>query len=64
MLIDLNRESMKIGLKINKTKTKVMFNDKVTSNDIKIDGETLEEVDKYIYENSTSMIAQTQTQRK
>ena len=30
MLTDLKRESMKIGLKMNKTKTKIMFNDKVT----------------------------------
>ena len=48
MLTDLNRESMKIGLNMNKTKTKIIFNDKVTSNEIKIDGKTLE-VEEYIY---------------
>ena len=40
---------MKINLKMNKTKTKVMFNDKVTPNEIKIDGKTQEEVQEYIY---------------
>ena len=49
MLTDLSRESMKMGLKMNKTKTKVMFIDRVTSNEIKIDGKTLEEVEEYIY---------------
>ena len=49
MLTDLNKESMKIGLKINKTKTKIMFNDKVTPNEIKINGKTLEEVEECVY---------------
>ena len=42
-------ENMKIGLKMNMTKTKVMFNDKITTNEIWINGKTLEEVDEYIY---------------
>ncbi|WP_440994831.1 hypothetical protein [Cysteiniphilum litorale] len=49
MLNDLNKESMKVGLRMNRTKTKVMFNDKVSKKVIQIDGETLEEVDEYIY---------------
>ena len=49
MLNDLNKESMKVGLKMNRTKTKVMFNDKVPKKLIQIEGETLEEVDEYIY---------------
>ena len=48
MLTDFYRETMKIGLKMNKTKTKVMFNDRITPNEIKIDGKTLEEVEEYI----------------
>ena len=28
---------MKLGLKMNQSKTKIMYNDKVTPNDIKID---------------------------
>ena len=52
MLTDLNRESMKIGLKMNKTKTKIMFNEKVTSNEIKIVEKTLE-VEEYIYLKKT-----------
>ena len=39
---------MKIGLKMNKTKTKANFNDKITSNEIKIDRKTLD-VEEYIY---------------
>ena len=49
MLSDLNRESLKVGLKMNKRKTKVMFNTNVQSNTIKIDNETIEEVDEYSY---------------
>ena len=36
---------MKVGLKMNQTKTKVMFSDEVIQNEIKIDGKTLEEVE-------------------
>ena len=49
MLNDLNRESIKVGLKMNRKKTKVMFNNKVPQKVIQIEGETLEEVDEYIY---------------
>ena len=34
---------------MNKSKTMIMFNDKVTPQDIKIDGKDLEQVDEYIY---------------
>ena len=54
ILSDLNRKIMKIGLKMNKTKTKVMLNDKVTPNDIRIDGKTLEEVEEYIYRTANN----------
>merc|ERR1711989_16583 len=36
MLDDLNRESKKVGLKMNKSKTMIMFNGQVTPQDIKI----------------------------
>ena len=49
MLNDLNRESLRVGLKMNKSKTKVMFNDNMQSEEIKIGTETLEEVNEYIY---------------
>ena len=49
MLNDLNKESLKVGLKMNKSKTKVMFNSKVQSKEITVDGEDLEEVKEYIY---------------
>ena len=49
MLTDLSRESNKVGLKMNKGKTKLMFNDKATKKPIKIDDEALEEVKEYIY---------------
>jgi len=34
---------------MNKSKTMIMFNDKVTPQAIKIDGEDLEQVDEYVY---------------
>ena len=49
MLSDLNREIKKVGLKMNRTKTKVMFNDKVQKKVIQVGGEALEVVDEYIY---------------
>ena len=49
MLSDLNKESNKVGLKMNKGKTKVMFNDKANKGTIRIDEEALEEVNEYIY---------------
>ena len=49
MLNDLNRESLKVGLKMNKSKTKVMFNDNVPKVEINIGIEALEEVHEYTY---------------
>ena len=49
MLTDLNTENKKVGLKMNKTKTNVMFNSTAQKEPIEIDGEQLEEVDEYIY---------------
>ena len=54
---------MKIGLKVNKTKMKVMFNDKITSNEIKIDGKTLEEVEEYIYLGQRIALKKTTTEK-
>ena len=48
MLDDWNRESKKVGLKMNKSKTMIMFNDKVTPQAITIDGKALEQVDEYL----------------
>ena len=36
MLDDLNRESKKVDLKMNKSKTMIMFNDKVTPKPLKL----------------------------
>jgi len=36
MLDDLNRKSKKVGLKKNKSKTMIMFNDKVTPKPLKL----------------------------
>ena len=49
MLTDLNTENKKVGLKMNKTKTNVMFNSTAQKVPIEVDGEQLEEVDEYIY---------------
>ena len=40
---------MKVGLKMNRKKIKVMYNNKVPQKVIQIEGETLEKVDEYIY---------------
>ena len=52
MLEELNREGMKDGMKMNKKKTRVMFNTqgkKYQRTGIKIDNEKIEEVEEYIY---------------
>ena len=49
MLNDLHSRSTKVGLKMNKSKTKVMFNNLTLPADIKIDGQTLEHVNNYVY---------------
>ena len=49
MLTDPNRESFKVGLTMNKTQTEKLFNDKIIYTTIRIERDTLEEVDKYIY---------------
>ena len=49
MLSDLNNESRKVGLKMNMSKTKVMFNMYADNKEMKIGSETLEEVSKYTY---------------
>ena len=49
MIQDLCRESLKAGLKINREKTKVMFNKNAISKVIKVEGVTLEQVEKYNY---------------
>ena len=49
MLNDLNRESLKVGLKMNRSKTKVMFNRNANRLTIKIEDEDLEQVEEYNY---------------
>ena len=49
MLNDLNRESFKVGLKMHKGKTRLMFNDKTQRRVIRVDNETLEVVEEYNY---------------
>lgn len=46
---DVNRESLKVGLGMNKKKTKVMFKSRVHFKQIHVQGEAQEVVDKYIY---------------
>ena len=41
----LNRESLKVGLKLHKGKTRIMFNDKPQRRVIRVDNETLEVVE-------------------
>ena len=49
MLKDLQRESLKVGLKINLSKTKCMSNSKVTPKNIKLHDTEIELVNDYIY---------------
>ena len=49
MLYDLNRESLKVGLKMHKGKTRVMFNDKAKRRVISVDSKALEVVEEYNY---------------
>ena len=49
MLEELNRESLKVGLKMNKKKTKIMFNRHIQAEQIQIQNEALEVVDEYVY---------------
>ena len=46
---ELSNESSKIGLKMNLSKTKVMYNQHVEKKEIKIHGETIGIVDEYVY---------------
>ena len=49
MLSDLNKESLKVGLKMNRSKTKVMYNDNTQRRVIKVEEEIIEEVQEYNY---------------
>ena len=49
MLSDINKESKKVGLKMNKAKTKILLNSKASVEPITIDNEQLEKVNEYIY---------------
>jgi len=46
---ELSNESSKIGLKINLSKTKIMYNQHAEKKEIKISGETIGIVDEYFY---------------
>ena len=48
MVTELHNESSKVGLKMNKNETRSMFINTVPTN-IRIDCETLETVDHYVY---------------
>ena len=49
MLNNLNRESLKAGLRIHKGKNRVMLNDKAQRRVIRMDNKTLEVVEEYNY---------------
>ena len=49
MISELNSESNKVGLKMNISKTKVMFNIHADKKEVRIGSEILEEVSKYVY---------------
>ena len=49
MLNQLQKEGSKVGLKINKAKTKCMRTEAATKRKIRLGGEEIEEVDSYVY---------------
>ena len=49
MVGELDRASKIVGLKMNLSKTKVMFNKNLAPQQILVDNSTLEQVDEYIY---------------
>ena len=49
MLNDINRESLKVGLKMHNGKTRVIFNDKAQRRVIRVDNKASEEVEEYNY---------------
>ena len=49
MLNDLNREGLRISLKMQKGKIRFMFKDKAQRRVIRVDNETLEVVEEYNY---------------
>ena len=49
MMEDLNRESLNVGLRMNRKKTKVMFNNLTQPMQIKIENEEIEAVQEYAY---------------
>lgn len=49
MLKDINDKSKPVGLNMHLGKTKVMFNEHITPEDITVNGTTIEMVDKYVY---------------
>ena len=49
MILQLQRESQKVDLKIFKKKTKVKFNNYIQDHEIKVDDEAIECIQKYIY---------------
>ncbi len=48
MIEELNGESLRVGLKMNLKKTKMMFNNQLAGQQIMIGNETLERVEEYI----------------
>ena len=49
MMEELNTESLKVGLKMNRKKTKVMFNQFIQPHRIKVEDEEIEAVEEYVY---------------
>ena len=47
MVYDLNRESLKVGLKMHKGKTRVVFNEKAQRKVFRVDNETLVVVEEF-----------------
>ena len=57
MIEDLNRESRNVGLKMNMSKTKIMFNENAERQQIRVMDEPLEIVNEYTYLGQTVSVA-------
>ena len=53
MLTDIHLASKPVGLSMNLSKTKVMLNENATTPTVAVDGNTIENVDRYVYLGKT-----------
>jgi hypothetical protein len=63
MLVDLNRVSQQVGLKMNMDKTKIMSKSRVVPTPIEVGNSTLEVVDHYTWDKLSNLVNPTSRKR-